>query len=92
MTDTEFMSAAGGTFTVNDTVEKVINASGIYVAEDTVFARLEINGDTGTDAKGDYISAVGTAVKAGTLIRAYHPEYFSAVTLTSGSVTLILDL
>lgn len=87
------MTAAQGTFVVNDTAEVVSNAAAIYVLEDTVFSRIEVNGDTATDVKADYIQTVGTAVKAGALLTPIGGESdirFSAVTLTSGSVVLIL--
>lgn len=90
MTNTGIMAAEGGTFTVNDTAEVNKIFAGIYVAEDTVFARLEVESDSGTDVKADYIQTPATAVKAGTLMTAIGDDYFSAVTLTSGSVTLIL--
>lgn len=88
----ELISAQYGTIVVNDTTEKVIDCQAIYVAEDTVFARIEVDGDTGTDVKGDYITTPGTAVKAGVLLTPLEgtDQYFSAVTLTSGSVVLLL--
>ena len=85
------VSANNGTFTVNDTTEKVINFSAIYFPEDTVVARIEINGDTATDVKDDYISTAATAVKAGTLKVVQGDDYFSAITLSSGSCELVLD-
>lgn len=87
------ITAANGTFVVNDTAEVVLNAAAIYVLEDTVFSRIEVNGDTATDVKADYIQTAATAVKAGALIRPIGGESdirFSAVTLTSGAVVLIL--
>ena len=87
------VTAAQGTFVVNGTAEVVMNAAAIYVLEDTVFARIEVNNATGTDAKADYIQTVLTAVKAGALLTPISEDAdirFSAVTLTSGSVVLIL--
>ncbi len=87
------MTAERGTFVVNDTTEVVMNAAAIYVLEDTVFSRIEVDGDTATDVKADYIQTVGSAVKAGALLRPIAEEAdtrFSAVTLTSGSVVLII--
>lgn len=90
MTNTGFMAAIGGTYIVNDITPATTNgAAGIYVCEDTVFANLEVNGIV-ADVKGDYISTPGTAVKAGTLITTLGDDYFSSVTLASGSVALIL--
>jgi hypothetical protein len=83
------MVAQQGTYTVNDTTRAVKRCMAIYVAEDTVFAKIEVENDT-TDVKADYISTPATAVKAGTLITSIQDDFFSAITLTSGSVTLIL--
>lgn len=85
------MSASNGTFTVNDTTEKVIDFSAIYFPEDTVIARIEINGDTATDVKANYISTPANVVKAGTLKVIQGDDYGSAITLTSGSVELVLS-
>lgn len=87
---TGLMSASNGTVVVNDTVEFVANANGFFMNEDTVIARIEINGDTTTDVKDDYITTPATAVKSGVLITPKGNDYFSAITLTSGSVTVIL--
>ncbi len=88
----ELLSAQYGAIILNDTNEKEGQFLGIYVLEDTVFARIEADGVTGTDVKENYITTPGTAVKAGALITPHEGtnDEFSAVTLTSGSVSLIL--
>ena len=90
MTNNGRLIAQNGTYIVNDTNEYVANAEAYYMAEDTVISRIEVNGVTGTDAKGDYISTAATAVKGGVLLTPIGDDYFSAITLTSGSVTVIL--
>lgn len=91
MGEREILSAQYGTYTINDTTEAVKDAIGIYVGSDTVFARIEVDGETATDVKANYISTPSTAVSAGTLITPKGgDDVFSAVTLTSGEVTLIL--
>jgi predicted RNA-binding protein len=87
----ELLTAQYGAFILNDTNEKEGQFLGIYVLEDTVFARIEADGVTATDVKANYIAATGTAVKAGALITPLQGtnSEFSAVTLTSGSVVLI---
>ena len=45
---------------------------------------------TFNQVSADYIAAPATALKAGTLIRAFDGQKFSGVTLTSGSITLVL--
>ncbi len=81
--------APNGTFDVNNTVEKVIDFYAFDVLESSQIARIEINGDATTDVKEQYISAVGTAIKPG-LVTAKGADYFSAITLTNGSVRLLL--
>lgn len=92
MTDSGLIAAAGGTYIVNNTTEVEKQCAGIYVIEETVFLRIEANGATGTDVKTDYIQTPATSIKAGTLITPIGDQYFSAVTLTSGSVALILGI
>jgi hypothetical protein len=79
--------AQQGTFIVNNTVEKVVSHDAIVVLEDTVFSAIRV---AGTDVKSTYIAATGTAVKAGAIIRPINGAKFSGVTLTSGSVCLVL--
>ena len=83
----EILVANQGTFIVNDTNEKEILHDAIVVLEDTVFNAIKI---AGVDVKSSYIAATGTAVKAGAIIRPINGAKFSAVTLTSGSVCLVL--
>lgn len=90
MTNNGRLIAQNGTYLVNDTTEYVANAEAYYMAEDTVIARIEINGDTVTDVTSSYISTPATAVKGGVLLTPQGDDYFSAITLTSGSVTVIL--
>ena len=81
------LTAQQGTFIVNNTVEKTVNHDAIIVLEDTVFSAIRV---AGTDVKSTYIAATGTAVKAGAIIRPLRGAKFSGVTLTSGSVCLVL--
>jgi hypothetical protein len=78
--------ATQGSFIVNNTTAKTTSFVGLLVLEDTVFSALRVDG---TDVKSTYIAATGTAVKAGALITGQGVK-FSGVTLTSGSVALIL--
>jgi hypothetical protein len=81
------LSAAQGTFIVNNTVERTVNHDAIVVLEDTVFNSIKI---AGSDVKSSYIAATGTAVKAGAIIRPMNGAKFSSVRLTSGSVIIVL--
>ena len=81
------LTAQQGTFIVNNTVAKTVNHDAIVVLEDTVFSAIRV---AGTDVKSTYIAATGTAVKAGAIIRPINGAKFSGVTLTSGSVALVL--
>jgi hypothetical protein len=88
--DTQVISGATGSIVVNDTTEKVFNADMIVALEDTVIARIEVDGDTGTDVKATYITTAATALKKGAILTPVGGHgYFSAVTLTSGSVNLV---
>jgi hypothetical protein len=81
------LTAQQGTFIVNNTVAKTVDHDAIIVLEDTVFSAIRV---AGSDVKSTYIAATGTAVKAGAIIRAINGAKFSGVTLTSGSVCLVL--
>tara|TARA_R110000851_G_scaffold73275_1_gene161717 strand:+ start:23 stop:295 length:273 start_codon:yes stop_codon:yes gene_type:complete len=89
MTNSGELIAINGVIVVNDTAENTTNADSYYVAEDTVIASIKINGLAG-DVKALYISDSATAVKGGVLITPQSGAYFSGITLTSGSVVVIL--
>ena len=86
-TGQEVLTAAQGTIVWNRTNQKDLLFDGIYVLEDTVFFKLS---DTADHSVGDYIGDPTTAVKAGAFIRPMNAAKFSSITLTSGSVVLIL--
>ena len=81
------LTAQQGTFIVNNTSTKTVDHDAIIVLEDTVFSAIRV---AGVDVKSTYIAATGTAVKAGAIIRPINGAKFSGVTLTSGSVCLVL--
>ena len=89
MTNSGELIAINGVIIVNDTAENTTHADSYYVAEDTVIASIKINGLAG-DVKALYISAPAVAVKGGVLITPQSGAYFSGITLTSGSVVVIL--
>jgi len=86
-TDNDILIANQGSFVVNNTAEKTVTINAIVVLEDTVFNAIKI---AGSDVKSTYIAATATAVKAGAIIRPINAQQFSGVTLTSGSVLLVL--
>ena len=86
-TDNDILIANQGSFVLNNTVAKTATINAIAVLEDTIFNAIRI---AGTDVKATYIGTPATAVKAGAIIRATNAQQFSGVTLTSGSVLLIL--
>lgn len=87
-THTELASAQAGVIIVNDTVAVSREFHAVYVLEDTVIAALS---DEAGNAVGAYVKAPGTAVKAGAFITPFDRQKpFSGITLTSGSVSLIL--
>jgi ABC-type branched-subunit amino acid transport system ATPase component len=86
-TDNDILIANQGTFILNNTATKTTIINAIVALEDTVFSAIRI---AGTDVKATYIASPSTAVKAGTIIRPTNAQQFSGVTLTSGSVILVL--
>jgi hypothetical protein len=84
------LSASAGSVVVNDTTEYVANCYAYFFPEDTVVSRIEINGATATNVKANYITTPATAVKANTLLTSRGDDYFSAITLTSGSCVALL--
>lgn len=86
-TDNEILIAKKGTFILNTTAETTKTINAIVVLEDTIFNLIKI---AGVDVKASYISAPGTAVKAGAIIRPTNAQQFSGVRVSSGSVILVL--
>tara|TARA_R110002124_G_scaffold283449_2_gene459506 strand:- start:25904 stop:26194 length:291 start_codon:yes stop_codon:yes gene_type:complete len=92
---TEYLKKAvahKGTVTVNDTTAySAKRFIGIYFAEDTIVASLKVN-NVATDVKATYITTPATAIKAGTYKTVIPTDnFFSEITLTSGSVEIILS-
>ncbi len=83
----DFIAGSDGTIIVNDATKKTQDFYGIFVLEDTVFAKIERDG---VDIKANHITTPGTAVKAGALITTTLDTPFTAVQLTSGSVVIVL--
>lgn len=89
-THTGLMSAEDGVVVVNDTTAyNSQRFGGIYIAEDTVIANLEVNGVV-ANVISDYVTTPATAIKGGLFITSKGDDVFSSITLTSGSVALIL--
>lgn len=80
------MAANRGVLVINDTTAVTGRFAGVYVIADAVFNVLT---DSGSNTKSTYITAVGTAVKAGAFIRPIEGLEFTAITLTSGQVAAI---
>ena len=81
------LAAMQGTYVINDTAAWTGKCDAVYCLEDTEFSVL--TDDNGND-KDDYISDSAVAVKAGCLIRPLNDAQFTSITLTSGSVALVL--
>lgn len=81
------LSAAQGTFIVNSAAAVEKSCDAIVALEDVIFTYIKI-GDT--DVKDDYIRDSSIAVKAGSIIRPLNGAKFTSVSLTSGSVILVL--
>jgi hypothetical protein len=81
------LAALRGTYIINNTAEVTTTIYGVLVLEDTVIASLEV---AGVDVKADYVAAPATAIKAGAYITPLSGVEFNAITLTSGSVSIVL--
>lgn len=81
------LAAMQGTYVINDTTAWTGKCDAVYTLEDTEFSIL--NDDNSKD-KDDYIADSSAVVKAGCLIRPLEDAQFTAITLTSGSVALVL--
>jgi len=81
------LTAANGTYVLNDTSTYSGNFRAIVVLQDTVFNFIKING---VDQKSSYISTPATAVKAGAIITPLSQQMFDSIKLTSGSVSLVI--
>ncbi len=81
------MAANKGVYIVNDTTEVTKVIKGLFVLEDTVISTLKVGG---SDALSSYVSTPATAIKAGAFITPLDGANFSAITLTSGSLALII--
>jgi hypothetical protein len=81
------LAAMQGTYVINDTTAWTGKCDGVYTLTDTVFSVLT---DSDANDKDEYISTAANAVPAGCLIRPIGDAQFTAITLTSGEVALIL--
>lgn len=82
----EELALQNGTFVVNNTTEYTNSIDALYVAEDTEFNSIKVNG---VDSRSTYIASNGV-IKAGVIIAPLRGQSFSGVTLASGSVVAIL--
>ena len=84
------VSAAKGSYILNNTAAySTYPVRAIVVLQDTVFNTISHLGLAG-NVKGTYIAAPATAIKAGAIITPLESKLFTNVSLTSGSVALVL--
>ena len=83
------MTASRGVVICNDTNPVSRKFDGFLVLEDTVVASLKVSGST-TNVIANYVTTPATAIKAGALITPQANDMFTEITLTSGSVSIIL--
>tara|TARA_R100001463_G_scaffold42850_4_gene89595 strand:+ start:3626 stop:3901 length:276 start_codon:yes stop_codon:yes gene_type:complete len=81
------ISASRGVVIVNDTNAVSRTFDAVMALEDTVIASLTVGG---TNVRANYITTPATAIKAGALITGHNGDTFDGITLTSGSVSIIL--
>lgn len=84
------ISAAKGSYMLNNTsVYSTSPVKAIMVLQDTVFKSL-LHVGSGSDVRTTYIAAPATAVKAGAMITPIEGNFFTDISLFSGSVALVL--
>lgn len=84
------VSAAKGSYILNNTAAySTYPVKAIVVLQDTVFNTISHLGLAG-NVKTTYIAAPATAVKAGAIITPVESKLFTNISLTSGSVALVL--
>lgn len=89
----EILTARGGSYILNDTSPWTGTAYAIVSLEDTVFDEIYVTDSNGisTEVLTDHVADKAIAVKAGAIITPMDIAIpFSEVTLTSGSVILVL--
>jgi len=82
----EEMALQNGTYIVNNTTEFTAEIDAVYVAEDSVFSSIKVNGG---DRKDDYLADSSASIKAGVIIAPIRGVKFSGVQLASGSIVAI---
>lgn len=80
----DLISGANGTRIINGTTKTTVKAIAYDICESTLVEALEIDG---VDVLADYISDPSNPVKAGMLVPHNKDDRFSAIKLSSGSVT-----
>lgn len=84
------VSGAKGSYILNNTSTYSTNSvRAIVVLEDSVFNTVEHLGTAG-NIVSTYIGTPATAVKAGAIITPIESKLFANISLTSGSVSLVL--
>lgn len=89
----ELIAASSGTYTISTTSEFTGDALAYWVGADAVIADLHRSDSGNTNVRAEYSDNSGAATHpAGTLITPNWQagKYFTAITLTSGTVVAIL--
>lgn len=90
MTPNEFLSKSRGTFVINKAVTKTIQFTAIEVLSNAVISDI-LDLDGRTSVISNYLTDRGSAIPAGAIIRSLPGKTFGSITLTSGTVQLILE-
>ncbi len=76
-----------GSYILNNTTSTDKTIDAIVVLEDTIFSSIRV---AGSDVKSTYLADATKVIKAGAIITPINDVQFSGLTLTSGSVALVL--
>ncbi len=83
----DIRSAYEGTFVLNAAAELVLNVDAYFITADAVITKIEVNEATGPSVLGSYVWTPAGTVPAGTWLIAKNNDFFSAITLASGTLT-----
>ena len=90
MANTLFNDSVNETHLVNGTDKVTKDAEWIILGATAIVTRIEINGDSGTDVKDDYIDTAANVAGLEAPLKAGVNKYFSAIQLSAGAALMRL--
>jgi len=90
MANSLYNDSINETFLVNDTAKVTKNADTIILGATATVTRIEINGDSGTDVKDDYVQTPANAAGLEAVLKPGFKNFFSALQLGAGGAIMRL--